>query len=206
MKIPRTLAISDRAALGLDWESWCAGLAEAGVEALQVREKSLTDRELLALARAARRAFPPPGLLLVNGRADVALAAGADGVHLPAAGLPAAAARAVVGPARLLGASTHHAGEIEAAAVSGLIDYVIFGPLHATPSKAGRVEPRGISSLSEVARRGIPVLAVGGIDDGARAAAAIATGAHGVAGIRAFMDPERTRAIVAAVRTGASST
>jgi len=206
VKIPRTLAISDRAALGLDWETWCAQLAEAGVEALQVREKEVADRELLALARAARRSFPPPGLLLINGRADVALAAGADGVHLPAAGLPPAATRAVVGPARLLGASTHQAGEIEAAAGSGLLDYVIFGPLHATPSKAGRILPRGISSLSDVARYGIPVLAVGGIDDGARAAAAIAAGAHGVAGIRAFMDPERMRAIVAAVRTTASST
>jgi thiamine-phosphate pyrophosphorylase len=206
VKIPRTLAISDRAELGRDWETWCAELAAAGVEALQIREKSLTDRELLALARAARRAFPPPGLLLVNGRADVALAAGADGVHLPTAGLPHAAARSVIGPARLLGASTHQALEVEAAADSGLIDYVIYGPLHATPSKAGRIEPRGVSSLSEVARNGIPVLAVGGIDDGAGAAAAIAAGAHGVAGIRAFRDRDRTRAIVAAVRTTASST
>lgn len=206
MRVPRTLAISDRTALRVDWESWCAALAEAGVEALQVREKAATDRELLALVRAARRCFPPPGLLLVNGRADLALAADADGVHLPATGLPHAAARAVIGPARLLGSSTHRALEIEAAATSGRVDYVLYGPLHATPSKAGRIEPRGISSLSEVARLGIPVLAVGGIDDGERAAAAIAAGALGVAGIRAFKDPDRTRAIVAATRTTASST
>src|SRR5690606_28180355 len=62
VKVPRTLAISDRAALALDWESWCARLAEVGVEALQIREKALPDRELLALACAARRAFPPPEL------------------------------------------------------------------------------------------------------------------------------------------------
>jgi thiamine-phosphate pyrophosphorylase len=204
--VPRTLAISDRAAHAGDWESWCASLAEAGVEALEVREKSVSDRELLALARAARVRFPPPRLLLVNGRADVALAADADGVHLPAAGLPAAAARAVVGPALLVGRSTHEAAEVEDAAVGGILDYVLFGPIHATPSKAGRIEPRGISSLADVARRGVPILAIGGIEDAERAAAAIAAGAHGVAGIRAFLDPERAKVIVAAVRGAAGST
>ncbi|GMU66533.1 MAG: putative thiamine-phosphate synthase 2 [Acidobacteriota bacterium] len=206
MKAPRILAISDRAALGGDWEAWCAAMAEAGVDALQIREKSASDRELLALARAARRRFPRPGLLLVNGRADVALAAAADGIHLPARGLPPAAVRAIAGPVLLIGASTHELREVEAAVAEGFADYVLFGPLHATPSKAGRIEPRGISSLAGAARCGAPVLAVGGIDDAARAAAAIAAGAHGVAGIRAFLDPERTREIVAAVRAATSST
>lgn len=206
MKVPRTLAISDRAALRGDWEAWCAALAEAGVDALQVREKSAGDRELLELARAARRHFPRPHLLLVNGRADVALAAGADGVHLPATGLPPAAARALAGPERLVGLSTHEAAEVRAAAADGVVDYALYGPVHATPSKAGRIEPRGVSSLAGVAASGLPVLAVGGLDDAERASAAVAAGARGVAGIRAFLDPGRAREIVAAVHGARSST
>ncbi len=199
-RLPRILAISDRPTLAHGgWEPWCATLAAAGVDALQVRAKELDDRALLGLARAARRAFPAPGLLLVNARADVARAAGADGVHLPVSGLPVAAVRrALGGGPRLVGRSTHSAAEVERARDEGA-DYALFGPVHETPSKAGRISPRGISSLAEVCRLGLPVLALGGIDEPARAAEAIAAGAHGIGGIRGFLDAGRARAIVVAV-------
>jgi thiamine-phosphate pyrophosphorylase len=197
---PRVLAISDRRALpGEGWETWCATLAASGVDALQVREKDLDDRALLELARVARRAFPAPGRLLINARADLARAAGADGVHLPVSGLPAAPVRRALGAGpRLVGRSTHTLAEVERARDEGA-DYVLFGPVHETPSKAGRISPRGISSLAEACRLGLPVLALGGIDEPARAAEAIAAGAHGIGGIRGFLDAARTRAMVAAI-------
>jgi thiamine-phosphate pyrophosphorylase len=197
---PRLLAISDRRALGsAGFEAWCATLRDAGVGALQVREKDLDDRALLDLAHAGRRSFVLPGLLLINSRADVARAAGADGVHLPASGLPVAAVRRVLGAGSfLVGRSTHSAAEVALARDEGA-DYALFGPIHETPSKAGRIAPRGISSLAEACRLGLPVLALGGLDDPGLAAEAIAAGAHGIAGIRGFLDAGRARAIVAAV-------
>jgi len=193
------MAISSRAGLGaLSWESWCRELADAGVPSLQVREKDLEDRDLTGLTRIARAALVPPAVLLVNGRLDVAAATGADGVHLPADGLPTREVRRALGPGRLVGRSTHSLDEIRRARDDGA-DYVLFGPVHATPSKAGRLAPRGISSLAEAARIGMPVLALGGIDSPSRAQEALAAGAHGVAGIRAFLDPGHAAEMLAAV-------
>src|SRR3990167_6607567 len=88
-RAPKLLAISDRRALpDQQLYPWLAHLAAAGVPAVQLREKDLDDRALLELALEARALLPPPALLLVNGRAGVALAAGAGGVHLPADGVP----------------------------------------------------------------------------------------------------------------------
>src|SRR5262245_46490455 len=106
----RLLAISDRHALTEsvadgDEESldgWLAALGRAGVEAVQIREKGLDDRALYGLVRRARALLPPGVRLLVNGRLDVALAAGADGAHLPADGVPVAALRERFGPGVLL--------------------------------------------------------------------------------------------------------
>ena len=116
--LPRLLAISDRRALpgGLTVSAWLRTLAATvppGLVAVQIREKDLDDHDLLALARSARAVWEPPRLLLINGRIDVALAAGADGVHLPAAGLPLAPLRRLA--ARhdrplLLGRSDAYAG------------------------------------------------------------------------------------------------
>jgi len=200
VNVPRVLAVSARRALGdSTWSAWCAELARAGVDALQVREKDLDDRALLDLTRRARLAFSRPRLLIVNGRMDVARAAAADGVHLPASGLPTRAVRRTVGKSLLVGRSTHVVDEVRRAADEGA-DYVLFGPVHSTPSKAGRLEPRGVSLLAEAVRIGVAVLAVGGIDEPGRALEAIGVGAHGVAGIRAFLDPTRAAALVAAVQ------
>lgn len=199
MTAPRLLAVSDRHALGAtSFESWCRQLAAAGVAALQVREKDLDDRARFELACAARAAFPPPGTLLVNGRVDLALAAAADGVHLPATGLPVAALRRATRRPLLVGRSTHTLAEVRRALAEGA-DYVVFGPIFATPSKAGRIRPRGISSLAAAAAIGIPVLALGGIEDGERAERALAAGAWGVAGVRGFLAPGRRAELVRAL-------
>lgn len=205
-RVPTVLAVSDRGRLerpeqpkDTELGRWCTALAEAGVDALQVREKSLADRPLLELVRHARESFPAPRLLLVNGRFDVALAAGADGVQLPAAGLPATAVRSTLGARPVIGVSTHTPGEVEQAAADGAADFVLFGPVFPTPAKLGVLDARGLDALRAVCARGLPVIAVGGIDAG-NAGAAIAAGASGVAAIRACADAGGARELVAAVR------
>ncbi|MCB1036375.1 MAG: thiamine phosphate synthase, partial [Acidobacteria bacterium] len=111
--IPRLLAISDRRSLaGGDLPAWLRQVAQAGVDAVQLREKDLDDRALYELALEARRILPASMTLLVNGRLDVALAAGADGAHLPVNGPPVALLRRRFGAGVLLGCSTHSLEEV----------------------------------------------------------------------------------------------
>jgi thiamine-phosphate pyrophosphorylase len=181
----RLLAISDRRALGdLGFDAWLARLAAARVDGVQLREKDLDDRSLLDLARRARAALPH-ARLLVNGRLDIALAAGADGVHLPADGLPVAPLRARFGPAVLIGRSTHRLDEVADAHAAGA-DYVTFGPVFATPSKEAFGPPAGVAALSRAAAAGLPVYALGGVTLELLADVA-STGAAGAAGIRLFI-------------------
>ncbi len=198
MRVPRLLAISDPAAApGPHWRSWCEALGAAGVDGLQIRRKGCADRDLLALATAAREASPRPRTLLVNARPDIALAAHADGVHLPAAGLPVAAVRGAFGSTLLIGRSTHSVDEVRRARDQGA-DYVIFGPVFETPSKAGRISARGISSLSAAVECGVPVLAIGGIDP-SNAQSVVDSGAWGLAAIRWFQVPAAGQAHFAAL-------
>jgi thiamine-phosphate pyrophosphorylase len=198
---PRLLAVSDRHLLaGVSWEVWCAGLAAAGADALQIRERDLDDLEVYELACSARHAFPAPGRVFVNRRFDLALAAGADGVHLPASGLPTRAVRAHVPAGFLVGRSTHALDEVRAARDQGA-DFVLFGPVHSTPSKAGRLAPRGLAALRAAAELGVPVLAIGGVA-AENVVELRAAGAWGVAAIRAFATPATARALVAAFAAG----
>jgi thiamine-phosphate pyrophosphorylase len=193
------LAISDRSSLGeVSFEEWLRRLAAACVGAVQIREKDLNDRDLYELTLGARATLPPPAVLLVNGRMDVALAAGADGCHLPADGVPLAALRRRFGPQVLLGRSTHHVEDVERAAREGA-DYVTFGPVYSTPSKAQYGPPRGLEELARAAGAGIPVYALGGVTL-SRFAEVAAAGAAGVAGIRLFQEPELFEAVEAARR------
>jgi thiamine-phosphate pyrophosphorylase len=169
---------------------------DAGLPAVQLRDRDLSGRQLLALAEALRAATTRTGaLLFVNDRVDVALAAGADGTHLGGGSVPVAVARGLMGPAALIGVSTHAPGEAPAGA-----DFAFFGPVWETPSKSGA---QGEARLAEAARAAaIPVLAIGGVTP-ARVAAARAVGAAGVAVIRAILaapDPAAaTRALLAAL-------
>jgi thiamine-phosphate pyrophosphorylase len=195
----RSLAISDRVSLpGGDLARWLACLAAAAPDAVQIREKDLSDRALYELARQARAVLPGSIRLLVNGRLDVALAAGADGVHLPADGPPAAALRARFGIGVLLGVSTHCLAEVERAQADGA-DYVTFGPVYATASKARYGPPLGTGALRQAASIGIPVLALGGITL-ERLDELASAGAAGVAGIRLFQPPSDLDAVLAAIR------
>ncbi|HYN21028.1 MAG TPA: thiamine phosphate synthase [Thermoanaerobaculia bacterium] len=193
------LAISDRSSLvEVSFEEWLRRLTAAGVGAVQIREKDLNDRDLYELTLGARATVAPPAVLLVNGRMDVAFAAGADGCHLPADGVPLAALRRRFGAQVLLGRSTHHVEEVERAAREGA-DYVTFGPVYDTPSKAQYGPPRGLEELARAAKAGIPVYALGGVTL-SRFAEVAAAGAAGVAGIRLFQEPELFEAAEAARR------
>jgi len=189
--------VSDRASLAADLSEWVRQLAAAGVDGLQLREKDLDDRDLYGLARLARAAFPPPSRLLVNGRLDVALAAGADGAHLPADGVPVAALRRYGrrwGGRPLLGVSTHRLEEVAAARAAGA-DYVTFGPVYPTPGKERYGPPSGLPALARAATLGIPVYALGGVTLD-RLGEVAAAGAAGAAGIRLFQEVSRLPELV----------
>lgn len=197
-KITPLLAISDRATLPGDLPAWIRVLASSGVDALQIREKDLEDRDLYGLVRRARSLLPPGALLLVNGRVDVALAAGADGAHLPADGVPLAPLRRRFGTGVVLGRSTHSVSEVEEALSDGA-DYVTFGPVYPTPSKERFGPPVGLGALSRAAAVGIPVYALGGVTL-ERFEEVASAGAAGVAGIRLFQRPEALPEVVRAAR------
>ena len=181
------LAISDLKSLAEPFADWLRRLASAGVGALQIREKDLDDRAVLELAREARIGLPS-SVLLVNGRLDIALAAGADGAHLPADGVPIDALRRRFGADVMLGRSTHTVEEVEAALREGA-DYVAFGPVYPTPSKERYGPPRGLDELARAARLPIPVYALGGVTL-SRFGEVAEAGAAGVAGIRLFQEPD----------------
>jgi thiamine-phosphate pyrophosphorylase len=201
MRPPAVHLISDRRLvpdLAAAAERALAGLPP-GSAAVHLREKDLAGRELLALARSLRAACHAAGqLLLVNDRVDVALAAGADGVHLPAAGIPPAEARRLLGPDRLLGVSCHTPGDVVLARDGGA-DFATFGPLYETPSKRALGRPIGLAALREAVGIGLPLIGLGGIDV-ARAAAVRAAGAAGVAAIRAWLTAPDPAAAVRALR------
>ena len=160
---------------------------EAEVVLLQIREKSLPARVLYELAtRAAEITRDSKTRLLVNDRADIARAAGADGVHLTSQSLPAGVVRNIFGSEFLIGVSTHSLDEARAARDGGA-DFVVFGPVFETESKRGFGAPQGLDKLRQVADelRGFPVLAIGGISL-ENAGACFDAGASGVAAISLF--------------------
>ncbi len=182
---PRLMAISHGLSSGgKGFHRWLEALGDAGVDCLQLREKHLSDRRLFELTQLTRRCLPSPVKLLVNGRLDIALAAGADGVHLPSDGPPTDALRKRFGDAVILGRSTHQLDEVERETRHGA-SFVTFGPIYPTPSKPGHRDLPGLSGLHRAAQVGIPVLALGGIDD-SHLEAIRSAGASGIAAIRLF--------------------
>jgi thiamine-phosphate diphosphorylase len=168
-----------------------AAAARAGIDLIQVRERDLDARRLVALVtRCVRATHGTSTKVLVNDRADVADAAGAHGVHLRGDSIAAAAIRLLLGGC-VLGRSVHGADEAAVVSWAGSVDYLIFGTMYQTASKG---EGRPLATLDDLratcrAAAGIPVLAIGGMTV-ERAANAARAGASGIAGIGLFVPPE----------------
>ena len=181
-------------------------LAEAlagGVDAVQLREKEAADEAIVEAGRRIGALCRDHGaLFVVNDRPDLAVACGADGVHVGQEDAAVEEARRVVGPDRLVGVSTHTEEQIAAARASSA-DYLGVGPVYATATKPG-VRPVGTGLVRHAAvHAGKPFFAIGGIDAGTAAEVA-AAGAERVAVVRAIRDAEDPRAATAALRAALS--
>ncbi len=161
--------------------------AASGVDLVQIRERDLPGAQLETLvARCVEAARGTPTRVLVNERVDVAVAAGAAGVHLPGTGPEAARLRPVVPPSFVIGRSVHSAGEAAAAEARGGLDYLILGTIFPTASKPGLDRPAGLDELARAATAcRLPVLAIGGVTHATIPAVAQA-GAAGIAAIGLF--------------------
>jgi len=203
--------VTDRKGLEVSPENQCEALvgrmeiaARAGVDWIQLREKDLSGRALAELLREALRRVPAGCRIVLNDRLDVACALGAGGVHLGRESLSVEDARRLVGGRGatqdfLVGASTHSLAAALSAEKAGA-DYLVFGPVYATPSKAQYGPPQGIERLAEVCHAvSLPVLAIGGITvENARAC--FEAGAAGIAAIRLFEEASDLPAVVDALR------
>jgi thiamine-phosphate pyrophosphorylase len=181
----------------------------AGVDWVQIREREMPARDLLALTKDAVVASAGEARIVVNDRIDVALAAGAAGVHLGGASVPA---REVVRwlrkrnapPEFLIGVSCHSLEETRAAEDAGA-SYVFFGPIFETPSKKLYGPPQGIAKLADVCSAvRIPVIAIGGVNH-QNAMECVRAGAAGIAAIRMFQelrDAEGLKRMIAKLHGG----
>lgn len=166
-------------------------VVEGGATLMQLRDKRSDTRDMIELARALKAALTPSGVrFVVNDRVDVALAAGADGVHLGPEDMALDDARRLLGPAAIIGASIKSMEAAETAPVD-LIDYAGIGGVYATLSKKQKIAPIGPEGFARIAgalRRRAPALPLCGIAgiDASNAGAVIAAGADGVAVISAL--------------------
>lgn len=183
----------------LSFTDLAAQLCAGGARLLQLRVKDLPSCEFLALAHAVRTICREAGCrVIINDRADIALAVEADGVHVGQEDLPLEAARRVLGPDKVIGVSTHDPAQALAAARGGA-DYIGFGPLFGTNTKATGYTARGLDQLREIrALVSLPVVAIGGITI-ERAATALAAGADAVAMISELVLADDVAARVRAV-------
>lgn len=170
---------------------------DAGVRAVQLREKDMPPRELFYLARRMRELTSEYGAaLIVNDRVDIAVAVRADGVHLGQKSMPPNEARSVVGPGMLIGVSAHGLTEALAAVGNGA-DFVTLGPIFHTVSKVGLGEPLGIDKLKTVCESvNAPVYAIGGIKR-EHISEVMLAGAAGIAVISAVFGQPDVRASAA---------
>jgi len=198
---PSLLLITDRRQALRPLPAVISAAVSAGCRWVSVREKDLPADEQILLARSLSLVRAEGGKLLLHGEASLAKEAGIDGVHLPA-GRDAAAARALIGPEKILGVSIHTVTEADAIDPA-CVDYALAGPAFETPSKPGygpEIGRKGLADIAHACR--VPVLAIGGIN-AARIAEVLAGGAVGVAvmgGVMRAADPgQDMRALLASL-------
>ncbi len=174
-----------------------AQAGRVGAALCQLRSKGLDDRTTLARARLAREMCTTR--LVINDRADIARTVSADGVHVGRTDLPAAAVRDLVGPDRVVGASSHQKAQFDDEVGAARLDYCALGPVFLSPTKQGHAEVVGLHTLRQVAADSpVPVCAIGGITDEDRVADVVAAGADLVAVVSAYRPgPAGARAAVA---------
>ena len=199
----KALWVTDRQAAGdARFEELLGRLAGAPGLSVQLREKDTADRECLGWARLARRILGVATPLYVNRRLDVAIGAGADGVHLPASGLPLLRVRSAAPRGFRAGVSTHSAAEAERAIAEGA-DLVVIGPVFDTPSKRSYGPPVGLGVLESLPRRSghaCQVFAIGGITgENLGALEPYRDRIDGIAAIRFFQEAADPRAAVESV-------
>ena len=194
----------DDARWGCDPVAQARAACEGGASVVQLRAKRAIDRDALAWCRAIREVTRESGtLFIVNDRFDLAVATGADGVHLGQEDLPPGRIPAEVREELLIGRSTHDTPQARRACQEP-IDYLAFGPVFGTTSKQSPYDPRGLTALGEIAALAapLPLVAIGGIDL-PRVAEVIRAGASGAAVISAVAAAEdlvaATRALVSAI-------
>jgi len=183
--------VTDRRRFGLSTDALIDRAAEAarrGVDVIQVRERDLPDRDLVALVRRVVEVTAGTGArVLVNDRLDVAVAAGAAGVHLRSDSPSASRIRAIAGSGLLIGRSVHSTPEVDAAVADGGCDYLMFGTVFPSSGKPEGHPIAGLDALKDVCRRSpLPVVAIGGVDR-SRVEHIEAAGAAGFAAVGLFM-------------------
>jgi thiamine-phosphate pyrophosphorylase len=179
----------------------CSEAVQAGVDLIQIRERDLEGRPLAALvAELVRLTRGTATRVVVNDRLDVALACGADGVHLRGDSMPPEAARSIAPAGFLIGRSVR--AEENAKAAAAAADYLVAGTVFPTPSKAGLTEWLGVDGLARICRSvPVPVLAIGGVTV-ERLPVIAAAGAAGIAAIGLFANAHKSLAdVVVDVRT-----
>lgn len=196
----RLVAITQRALVRGSLVDAARAAIAGGATAIMLREKDMTPRALFELATSLRSVTRDGGaLLIVNRSVEVALAVGADGVHLGGDALDSATARRLVGDGMLVGCSAHRGDDLSAMARAG-VDYATFAPVFSPISKPGVDEPVGIDGLAKACLRApLPVVALGGIT-AATARACMDVGAAGVATIGGLIAADDPHAAAAAFR------
>ena len=171
-----------------------------GVTVVQLRDKEASDDDLIALARTLRAELAPRGVpLIVNDRPEVAMAAGADGLHIGQEDGDPRAARRLLGPGAILGLSVTNGAEV-ATVDPAVVDYVGLGPVFMTATKADAAKPLGLDGFRAVgAILPVPFVAIGGIDT-ANAASIMAAGASGIAVVSAICAATDPRGAAMALR------
>jgi thiamine-phosphate pyrophosphorylase len=202
-RIWRLCLITDRGlARGRPLVDVVAQAVQGGVTMVQLREKSATTREFLEEARALKTLLAPLRVpLIINDRADIALAVDADGVHVGWKDMPVERVRAMIGPDKLLGLSITNAQQL-AQPDAAQTDYLGMGPLYLQQTKADASTPLGVEGFRALrAQTQAPVIAIGGLkaDNSAPVLAAGANGLAIVSGIVAAQDPRAAAAQFAAL-------